>query len=347
MKNNNALISIIIPCYNEKEIIEKCLDSILMQDYQKDRMEILVVDGMSTDGTRKIITDYANKHASLRMLDNPKQIVPTAMNIGIKSCAGQIIIRMDAHAQYPQDYVRKCVQYLKEYNVDNIGGICLTLPGAETMVAKAIALAVTSSFGVGNSLFRIGVKKPTLVDTVPFGCYRREVFDKIGLFDEDLVRNQDTEFNLRLKKAGGKILLVPDIASYYYARDTYSKLLKMYLQYGYFRVLTLRKVGKVIGFRQLVPAIFVTSLMIWLLLSFFSEVFLFLFIAEFALYFIVNTFVSLSLAIKKKEILPFPLLIVAFLVSHFGFGFAYLGGVFDFFILKKNKVDRSRISLTR
>lgn len=347
MIENKIQVSIIVPCRNEERIIRKCLDSILLQDYPKDKIEILVVDGMSSDGTREIIADYINKHHSVRLLDNPKKIVPTAMNIGIKGCVGQIIIRMDAHAQYPQDYVRKCVKYLSEYNVDNIGGICFTLPGAKTMVAKAIALAVTSSFGVGNSLFRIGVKKPTLVETVPFGCYKREIFDKIGLFDEDLVRNQDTEFNLRLKESGGKILLVPDIVSFYYARDTYGKLSKMYLQYGYFRVLTLKKIGKVIGFRQLVPAIFVASLMFWLLLSFLSKIFFTLFLADFFSYFIVNTFVSLLLSVQRKKILLFPLLMVAFFVSHFSFGFAYLRGIFDFFILRKNKVDQSRISLTR
>jgi len=344
---NNLFVSIIIPCRDEEKFICKCLDSIITQDYPKDKIEILVVDGMSTDRTREIIVDYIHKHTFIRLLDNPKKIVPTAMNIGIKNCSGQIIIRIDVHTRYPDNYVSKCIQYSNQYGVDNVGGVWITLPGAETTVAKAIALALSSNFGIGNALFRTGVKEPTYVDTVPFGCYKREVFNKIGLFDEDLIRNQDTEFNLRLKKAGGKILLVPDIVSFYYARETYAKLLKMYLQYGYFRVLTVKKIGKIIGFRQLIPAIFIASLTLNLLLSLFSLTFFALFLFELAFYLFVNIFVSLLISIQKKKLLFFPSLILAFIVIHSAYGYAYLKGIFHFLILKKDRVDHNRILLTR
>ncbi|GJQ23461.1 MAG: hypothetical protein HBSAPP01_12510 [Candidatus Brocadia sapporoensis] len=214
MTNNLPSISIIIPSRNEEKFIDKCLDSIIAQDYSKEKLEILVVDGMSNDKTREFIKGYSKQHRYIKLLDNPGKIVPTAMNTGIRDAHGEIIIRMDAHNIYEKDYVSKCVKYLQEYNVDNVGGIWVTLPGSNTLIAQSIAFALSHPFGVGNAYFRIGSKEPRYVDTVPFGCYKREVFQRIGLFDEDLVRNQDDEFNLRLTKNGGKLLLVPDIVSY-------------------------------------------------------------------------------------------------------------------------------------
>lgn len=234
-ENNNLKVSIIIPCRNEEKFIGKCLDSIIAQDYPIDNLEVLVVDGMSEDNTRKIVKNYIQKYSFVKLLENPQKIVPTALNIGIKNAKGDIFIIMGAHSIYEKDYIFKCVKYLHAYDVDNVGGIGITLPGDNTIIAKSIALALSHPFGVGNAYFRIGSKEPRYVDTVPFGCYKREVFDRIGLFDEDLVRNQDDEFNLRLIKNGGKILLGPDIISYYYARDSIHKLWKMYFQYGYFK----------------------------------------------------------------------------------------------------------------
>ena len=214
------MVSIIIPCRDERRFIEKCLLSIIANDYPKESLQVLVVDGMSEDGTREILNQFSGKYPFIKMLDNPKKIVPVALNIGIKQARGNVIIRMDAHNVYGKDYISKCVKYLRKYNIDNVGGICITLPGRNTLLAQSIALALSHPFGVGNAHFRIGLKGPKYVDTVPFGCYKREVFEKIGLFDEDLVRNQDDELNVRLQRNGGKILLVPEIVSYYYARDS-------------------------------------------------------------------------------------------------------------------------------
>lgn len=347
MENNIPLVSIIIPCRNEEKIIGKCLDSILAQEYPKEKLEVLIVDGMSTDKTREIVKEYTEKYDFIRLINNAKLTAPAGMNNGIEEAKGQAIIIMGAHAIYTKDYVSKCIMYIDQYNADAVGGLMQTLPGAETLKAKAIALALSSPFGVGNSYFRIGIKEPRFVDTVPFGCYRREVFDRIGLFDEELVRNQDAEFNHRLTKNGGKILLVPSIVSYYYARDSYKKLLKMHLQYGYFRVLTAKKVGVIVGFRQIVPALFIVSLILWLFFIPFLGIFFGLFIFEIFLYLISNLVFSLVLAVKKKNLLLMPFLIFAFSLVHFTYGFAYLRGIFDFFILRKNKVDHSRISLTR
>jgi cellulose synthase/poly-beta-1,6-N-acetylglucosamine synthase-like glycosyltransferase len=333
--NNKFFVSVIIPCRNEEKFIGKCFDSIIAQDYPKDRLEILVVDGMSDDGTRKIIDGYSKKYPSIKLLDNPKRIVPTALNIGIKNARGEIIIRIDAHTVYGTDYASKCIKYLKEYDVGNVGGICITLPVDDSLLAESIALALSHPFGVGNSYFRIGSKEPRYVDAVPFGCYKKQVFKKIGLFDEDLVRNQDDEFNLRLIKNGGRILLAPEIVSYYYARNSLSKLWNMYFQYGYFKPLVAQKIGAVLTWRQLIPSIFVGSLIFSGLLSFFSNYFLWLFLLIIILYFSANLVFSFSISFKKGLKL-LPVLPISFATLHLSYGLGYLKGIWDFIIRKKH-----------
>lgn len=328
-------VSIIIPTRNEEKYIRYCLQSVIDQDYPKDLLEILVVDGLSEDGTREIIEDYVHKYQFIKLLNNPKRIVSTALNLGIKDAQGGIILRMDAHNVYRKDYVSKCVKYLIEHNVDNVGGICLTLPGTNNLLGNSIAFVLSSPFGVGNAYFRIGSKKPKYVDTVPFGCYKKQVFEKIGLFDEDLVRNQDDEFNLRLIKDGGNILLVPEIVSYYYARDSLGKLWKMYYQYGYFKPLVAQKIGVILTWRQLIPSLFVGSLIFTGVLSFFSNYFLRLFLLIVALYLSANFAFSFSIAFKKGlKLLPF--LPISFAVLHFSYGLGYLKGIWDFMVLKKH-----------
>jgi len=344
---NTPFVSIIIPCRNEENYIARCLDSVLSQDYPGDKLEILLADGMSTDGTPQIILDYEKKHPSIRYFQNPKKIVTMGLNILIKQAKGELIARMDAHTEFPKDYISKCVKYIQEHNVDNVGGIILTLPGNNTLRAKAIALAMSSPFGVGNSYFRTGVKEPRLVDTVPFGCFRREVFDRIGLFDEDMVRSQDAEFNLRLIKNGGKILLVPEIVSRYYARDSFIKMITMYAQYGYFKSLSAAKLGKIMGIRQMIPALFVASLMVLFLGSLFVKPLIWLFLFELSLYLTANIFFSIKIS-SKNSLLLTPILAWSFALIHFTFGFNYLRGIIDFWIFKKHlKHQIADLPLTR
>ena len=335
-KNNKLKISIIIPCRNEEKYIAKCLDSIIAQDYPIDNLEVLVVDGMSKDKTVQVTKSYNEQPLSIKILKNPKKITPCAFNLGIKYSKADIIMIMNAHSTYEKDYISKCVKYLDKYNADNIGGILITKPGAETVIGKVIALVLSHPFGVGNALFRIGIKKPQYVDTVPLGAYKREVFDKIGLFDEDLVRNQDDEFNLRLIKNGGKILLVPDIFSYRYTRDSLDKLWKMYFQYGYFKPLVAKKIGGILTWRQIIPASFIGSLILMLLLSFFSKFSLWLFFFIIGLYTTVNFSISLIISIKKKELRLLPYLMASFITLHFSYGFGYIKGVWDFIVFRKH-----------
>jgi glycosyltransferase involved in cell wall biosynthesis len=253
-------VSVILPCRNEARYITACLDSILAANYPADRFEVLVVDGQSTDGTRKRVAEYAAAHPQVRLLENPARIVPTGLNLGIRAATGDIIVRMDAHVIYPPDYVPRLVQGLIESRADNVGGCIITLPGDGTAVAQAIAVAMGHPFGVGNSHFRIGAPEARDVDTVPFGCYRRDVFTRVGMFDEELVRNQDDEFNYRLVARGGRVRLLPDVTCYYYARGSLAQVARMFYQYGAFKPLVARKVGRIMTLRQLVPAAFVTGL---------------------------------------------------------------------------------------
>ena len=195
------LVTIVIPCRNEEDWIGPCLDSILQNDYPKDRLDVLVIDGMSNDGTRSALQPFLEQHSSIRLLDNPQKTTPAALNVGIAAAQGEVIMRMDAHYEYPTNYISRLVHWLQESGADNVGGVLRMEPATDAPMARAIAVAVTHPFGIGNAYYRLGVSKPRSVDTVPFGCYRREVFERIGNFDEDLLRNQDLEFNLRPAEA--------------------------------------------------------------------------------------------------------------------------------------------------
>ncbi len=322
---NKPFVSVIVPCRNESKFIEKCLDSIIAQDYPKDKLEILVMDGMSEDGTREIIKNYSDKYSFIKLLDNPKKFAPSAMNIGIREAKGDIIIRMDAHNRYEKDYILKCVKYLQEYKLDNVGGICITLSGAETLVARSIALALSHPFGVGNAYFRIGSKEPKEVDTVPFGCYRRDVFERIGLFNENLIRNQDIEFNLRLKRAGGKVLLAPDIVSYYYARPNLKSLFKQNFLNGFWVIYSLRYAKIPFSYRHLVPAVFLLSLLLSLLVTSLYKSAIYFLVGILGIYAVLDIISSFSLSLKHG-LKYFPYLVVTFPTLHFSYGFGSLWG---------------------
>ena len=265
--SDRPAISIVMPCRNEERYIGACLDSVLATTYPLDRIELLVVDGMSEDRTREIVTGYATRQRTVRLLDNRRRITPAALNVGIRAATGEIIMRMDAHVVYPPQYIPRLIDALQTSDADNVGGVIVTLPADRSTMAQAIAIGLAHPFGVGNAYFRIGVAAPRWVDSVPFGCFRREVFDRTGLFDEDLVRNEDEEFNLRLIKYGGRILLLPDVVSYYFARRSLSELARTYYQYGYYKPLVAKKASGVVTVRQLVPGLFVLTLIATSLLT--------------------------------------------------------------------------------
>lgn len=325
-------LSVICPIYNEEKHIAACLDSILRQDFPKEELEVLLVDGMSTDRTREIVQQYTAQYPFIFLLDNPKRIVPTGLNIGIRVAQGEVIIRLDAHAIYPDNYFSALVDKLFALNADNVGGLCRTLPAKDTPMCEAIAAALSSPFGMGDSHFRIGTNKEMQVDTVPFGCFRREVFDKIGYFDEELVRNQDDEFNGRIIKFGGHIYLIPSVVIDYYGRDSIGKVSKMFYQYGLFKPLVNKKLGNPASVRQFFPFFFVLGLIIGLILSLVSTFFRILYIAVLALYIFLAAYYSIRQVKGLKRIF---LLIGTFFVIHVSYGWGYLRGMIKL-LLKKS-----------
>jgi len=282
------LVSAIIPCRNEERFIAFCLDSIIKQNYPKDKLEILVVDGMSADKTKEIVGDFQmkSKDLDIKVFDNPKVITPAAMNIGIKNAKGEVIIKMDAHSVYEKNYILKCVSHLKETGADNVGGILKPIPFKKTLIAKAIALCLSHFFGAGSSYFRIGVKEPKEVDTVAFGCYHKKLFEEIGLYNEKMAKIEDLELNFRIKKRGGKIVLFPDIKAFYYPSSaTLKDFFKHNFIDGTWSVFSLRFGFASKSLRHYLPLIFVLTLplSIWF-------------------YIPASLFFSFEIALKEKDI---------------------------------------------
>lgn len=328
-------ITVICPIFNECKYITSFIESILAQDYPRDKTEVFLIDGMSVDSTRKLVMSYAEKYDFIKILNNPEKIVPQALNIGIKASKGKIIIRMDAHSIYPLNYFSVLVDHLIQLNADNVGGVWNTLPANNTVICKSIAIASSHWFGVGNSLHKIGSKKIIKTDTVPFGCFKREIFDRIGFFDNDLVRNQDDEFNARIIRNGGNIYLIPSVIIDYYARDSISKMAQMYFQYGLFKPLVLYKVGLPATARQFFPLLFVLTLIAGTFLSAFSTSILWVMVQIIFLYFSLSIFFSLFEAIKKRKIFLLLFLPYTFLVIHLSYGWGYFVGIIKFLILRK------------
>jgi len=320
-KSNLPLVSIIIPCRNEEKYIKRCLESIIINNYPKEKLEVIVVDGMSEDKTREIIKEYSKRYLFIKIIENPKKFTPFGLNIGIKESKGEIIVRMDAHAVYEENYIFKCLKYFEEYKADNVGGVIRTLSSKNNLWAKAIAIVLSHPFGAGSSSFRVGSPKPKWVDTVFGGCYKKEVFKKIGFFNERLIRSQDIEFNQRLRKSGGKILLVPDIKVYYCPQSTFKDFLKHNFNDGVWTVYPLKFGIKIFSWRHLIPLFFVLGLIILSEISFS----LFLFVIFF--YFLASIFFSFFVAIKEKNPGLLIVLPIVFANRHFGYGFGSIWGL--------------------
>ena len=324
------MLSVICPIYNEEKYIAKCIESIIAQDYPKKNLEVLFVDGMSTDKTREIITQYQSKFPFVHLLDNPNKIVPYAMNIGIKAAKGDFIIRLDGHALYPNNYFSQLVEWHKKLpNAWNIGGVCDTKVVNSTPESEAIAKVMSDKFGVGNSTFRTGANKEYLeVDTVPFGAYKSFVFDKIGLYNERLARVQDIELNKRIKHAGGKIYLVPSIHCTYIPRDNYKAFYRNRYQTGYWVIKTcfITKTTKNLGLRHFIPAMFVLALVLPLLLGIIWRPF-FLISATVALLYI-GVMLCRAIIIKDEKTNVLSLL-KAFCCIHFSYGLGSLAALFN------------------
>ena len=267
-------VSVIVPCYNEQATIQLLLEAVYTQTYPREDIEVIIADGMSNDQTRERIAAYQARHPDLMVIvvDNPKQVIPAGLNCALQASRGEIIIRLDAHCMPQPDYIVNCLSALEQRKGDNVGGVWEIQPGGSDWRARAIAIAAAHPLGVGDATYRY-TDTPQPVDTVPFGAYRRSLVDRIGFYDEGLLTNEDYELNVRIRHSGGVIWLDPAIRSIYFARSTFGGLIRQYARYGFWKARMLRRYPGTLRWRQALPPAFVASLVIGLLLAFFSPIF--------------------------------------------------------------------------
>lgn len=318
-------ISVILPVRNEERFITACVASIFAQDYPQEQMEVIFVDGCSEDRTVELLHEMQKVHPQIVVLHNPNRTVPYAMNIGIEKSRGEVIVRLDAHAEYPPDYIRLSVETLLTRECDNAGGVFETR--GRGFMGEAIAEMLKTPLGVGNATYRL-TQEDGYVDTVPFGCFRRELFERIGGFDERMTRNQDNELNFRIRKNGGKIYLNHNIRVLYYCRDTMRGIMKMGYMNGKWNVITMTLVPGSMGVRHFVPLAFVLSTIVLLLLTLATRSLLFggLLALEWGAYLLLDVFYAYTIA-KEKGWRFLPVEIVLYPAFHFAYGFGSLRGI--------------------
>ncbi len=339
--HKDPFVTIIVPCCNEAKFIESCLDSILDQTYPKDRYEILVVDGMSEDGTRELVKKYSERFSLIKLLDNVNKRTPFAFNLGIKNAQGDVILIMGAHTRYSSNYISVIAHHIKEGRADCVGSVAETRPATKGFFAPFIVTSISSAFGVGNSYMRTGIKKPRYVDTASCPGYGRHVFEKIGFFNEKLLYSQDIEFSMRLKKAGLRFLCDPSITSYYYARSNIKSFLKHNYRNGLWTILPFAYSDFVpITLRHVVPLAFVLSLLISFAGGLFSSYSFYLGLLIAMLYASCTLFFSAKVAIQKKKWCYVFIMPVVYALLHVSYG---LGSCFAIPRLLKNKVFWKKI----
>jgi GT2 family glycosyltransferase len=294
---------------------------LVANDYPKDKLEIIIVDGYSKDNTRKIVNTYIEQFSFIKIVDNPGKIFPAAVNIGIKISTGDPILIIGSHAVYDKRYLLNCIQLIDKTGADNVGGVLITRPKNDNFIGRLVVSALTNRFGVGSSAFRTGAESEIETDTVFGGCYRRDVFEKIGLFNENLISTSDYEFNNRLKKRGGMIFLSPEIRTTYFTRSSLKEFIMNNVRNGFWSVYPMAYVNYLpISFRHLVPLIFVIYLFGTTILSFFFP------FLKFAILFVVAAYLSLAyiFSMKERDILAILLLPVFFIILHISYGLGSL-----------------------
>lgn len=319
-------VSVIVPCYNEQSTIRYLLEALREQTYPREEMEVIVADGLSTDGTLHAIAAFQKEFPdlSVHVVDNVNRSIPAALNRAIEAARGEIILRLDGHSKPYPDYVANCVLAHAEGRGANVGGIWEIRPGADTWIAKSIAVAAAHPLGVGDALYR-HTKHAAEVDTVPFGSFSRTLVEQVGLFDESLLSNEDYEFNARVRKAGGKIWLDPSIRSVYFARSTLLELIRQYWRYGFWKWRMLRRYPDTLRWRQALPPLLVLSLLGLVLLSIFFPFARLLLAGELLIYSSIMILAGLHAALLRRNpylILGLPLAIAAMHLS-WGSGFLW------------------------
>ncbi len=334
-------VSVIIPTRNEEQFIVDTLESVFNQDYPAALLEVIIADGESDDNTVNLISKIIEKHPNVILINNPERVVPFALNYAIKRATGEYIIRMDSHSIYPNNYISTLIKESRKLKADNVGARVITRPANEGVIAIGIAAAISHPLGVGNSSFRLEGKETLQADTVPFGCFPKELFERIGGFDTDLIRNQDDEFNGRIIKNGGKIFLVPDLTIEYYARGTLNRMMKMFYHYGLFKPLVNKKLGAAATLRQFVPPVFVLFLLSAIMLPFFGRYFQVIWTVGMFFYTCISVFVSVKIALSKSKMTLVIVLPFIFPLIHLSYGYGFLKGLMWVHVLGQNPGGRN------
>lgn len=318
-------VSVIVPCYNEEKNIGFLLEALNQQIYPHELIEIIIIDGLSTDQTLETINDNKEKYNKLRIkvISNPLKNIPSALNIGIRNSSGDIIVRMDAHSIPNPDYIKICVEDLINNLGSNVGGRWLIIPGSTSKMGKCISLAASHPFGVGDAKYRYS-SEPGYVDTVPYGAFFRDLIDEIGYFNEELLANEDYEFNVRIRNSGKKIYFDPRIKTQYIARDSIRSLSKQYWRYGYWKFRMLRKYPDTLRWRQAIPPIFVAGIILLILISIFLPMVWMLLSIITLLYILILCIGTLSVIDIKTESYCLIGIPIAIIVMHFSWGLGFL-----------------------
>jgi succinoglycan biosynthesis protein ExoA len=321
-------VSVVIPCYNEEQFIGKVLMN-LAEQYDREHYEIIVVDGRSTDNTPNIVNQFGRDHPSLaiRIVDNPARNIPAALNLGIRNARGEIIVRMDAHSVPSNNYVRRCVELLTQDRAAVVGMPWQIKPGGASNMARAIALAVAHPFGIGDARYRLLNRSAEFVDTVPFGAFKKELWEALGGFNESLLTNEDYDFNYRVRKGGGRVLLDTVAYSDYFARSTLSELAAQYLRYGRWKAQMVKLHPSSTRLRHLVAPAFVVYLLSSIITGLLWPQALWVILPIFALYLGLSLLFALRLARKHHTWKLTVIIPVVFFVIHCAWGASFLLGL--------------------
>ena len=320
--------SIIVPCYNERTTIQLLLDALYAQTYPRTDMEVVIADGASTDDTPSVIADWQQAHPDLRVVvvQNPARTIPAGLNTAIQASQGEIIVRLDAHSKPEPDYVARSVAAILEGRGQNVGGVWDIQPSREDWIARSIAAAAGHPIAVGDARYRYS-GQAAYVDTVPFGAFKRDLLDQVGMFDETLLTNEDYEFNTRIRQSGGKVWFDPQIRSVYYARENLNALARQYWRYGYWKVQMLRRYPNTIRWRQALPPLFVLTLIGLTLMAAFLSLAFWSLVGIITLYTAILVCVGGYLALQRNMpgfALGVPLAIAC---MHFSWGTGFLWGM--------------------
>jgi glycosyltransferase involved in cell wall biosynthesis len=324
------LVSIIVPCYNEEATIRLLLKSIYDQTYPHNEIEVVLADGMSTDQTRSVVAAFQQEYPDLlvKVVDNPKRIIPAALNTALEAAQGDFIVRLDGHSMPYPDYVENCIANLQQGKGDNVGGVWEIRPAGKGWIARSIAAAAAHPFGVGDALYRF-THHAGAVDTVPFGAFRRSLFEQVGHFDESLLTNEDYEFNTRIRQHGGVVWLDPAIRSVYFARSGLGALARQYWRYGFWKLRMLRRYPGTLRWRQALPPLFVLSCLGLALLSSLLITARLMLVIILLLYFSLLVIGSLPVAYRQKDprlLIGIPLAIAT---MHVCWGAGFLRSLID------------------